>query len=194
MSEQVSTTASVDNGPEQQAEVKKAETKKPKQSFASFFKGFGKGFLDHVVIPGLKKLGFELIKSANNDVVNRIGDFIFQGEKKPDDSKSGNVAYEKKFQGGGGSGGSINGVKRLRVIGHSLELVMDSEVKANSTLQFLYETLDKKGYVSIADLYEYLGRTPQFTYNRWGWTDFVGSGVRQIAEGWYLDIPDVRSL
>jgi hypothetical protein len=67
---------------------------------------------------------------------------------------------------------------------------MMSRVEADEVLSQMYDILEKFEAVTVADLLEIIGQSSNnYTYNRYGWTDLMGSGVVRTRGGYLLDLP-----
>lgn len=69
------------------------------------------------------------------------------------------------------------------------EIVLESRAEAIEAIDQLYTIVDQYEQASIADLLEMLGETPEFTDDKYGWTDLRGADVQKIREGYLLDLP-----
>ena len=48
--------------------------------------------------------------------------------------------------------------------------------------------------VSVADMYDAVGETSDFTDNKWGWSDLDGVTIQRVSNGFVLRMPRVESL
>lgn len=69
------------------------------------------------------------------------------------------------------------------------EVILMTRVEAEETLSQMYDILEKFESVTVADLWEILGQSSQYTDNRYGWTDLIGSNVSRVRGGYLLDLP-----
>jgi hypothetical protein len=74
------------------------------------------------------------------------------------------------------------------------DLVLPSRSDAESVLEAIYELLSRYGSVTVSDLYELTGVTPNFIDEKWGWYVLDGSRVRRVPNGWLLDLPRPEPL
>lgn len=78
---------------------------------------------------------------------------------------------------------------------HDFDLiVLDSHAEAVDVVESLIERVDRYGSASVADLYDFVGVTGSFQDQRWGWTNLAGADVRQVRDGFLLDLPKPTSL
>lgn len=69
------------------------------------------------------------------------------------------------------------------------EIVLESRAEAEEVIDRLRADLEDYGQVSIADLYDGLGVSSEFTDNKWGWYDLDDARVRYTRDGYLLDLP-----
>lgn len=70
-------------------------------------------------------------------------------------------------------------------------LMLDTRDEAIHVLNQLIDRINKYGSASVADFYDYCGvTTSDYAAQRWGWTDLLGTDVRQSRGGWHLVLPD----
>lgn len=66
------------------------------------------------------------------------------------------------------------------------DLVFDTRGDAVDVIEFIAESIDQYGQVSVADLMSSVGIQPRYTDERWGWTTTDAFEIRQIREGWLV--------
>ena len=66
------------------------------------------------------------------------------------------------------------------------DLVFDARGDAVDVIEYIAETIDEYGQVSVADLMSSVGIQPRYTDERWGWTTTDAFELRQIREGWLI--------
>lgn len=75
------------------------------------------------------------------------------------------------------------------------EIILDSFAEADLVLDQMNDYLGKYGKVSVAALYTFVGITPEFTDERWGWIDLRTAGVSRLRGGQYLlNLPDPEPI
>lgn len=153
----------------------------------------GDFLLEDMLIPGIKDLLFDMF---NAGLERR-----FYGDDAP---------RRARRNGRGGGGGGLGHVRydrygddrrddrrpsRSRDSGRREtkndldEVILMSRVEAEETLSQMFDILEKFEAVTVADLWEILGQTSQYTDNRYGWTDLRGSTVSRVRGGYLLDLP-----
>lgn len=66
------------------------------------------------------------------------------------------------------------------------DLVFETKADAMDVIEYLAETLNRHGQISVADLYSSVGIKVQYTDEHWGWTTLDAFEVRLSREGWTL--------
>lgn len=66
------------------------------------------------------------------------------------------------------------------------DLVFDTRGDAVDVIEFIADTIEQYGQVSVADLMSSVGIQPRYTDERWGWTTTDAFEIRQIREGWLV--------
>lgn len=66
------------------------------------------------------------------------------------------------------------------------DLVFDTRGDAVDVIEFIADSIDQYGQVSVADLMSSVGIQPRYTDERWGWTTTDAFEIRQIREGWLV--------
>ena len=84
--------------------------------------------------------------------------------------------------------------RRARATHDFDEIILELKVEAEDVLDNLYELVQKYDTATVADLYEMVGQTANFTDEHWGWTDLRGAGVTRVKNGYLLDLPRPEPL
>lgn len=74
------------------------------------------------------------------------------------------------------------------------EIVLESRGEAEEVLSRLVDLIDEYGMASVAELYDLVGVTSNFTDNKWGWTNISSARVDRVREGYLLRLPRVKEL
>lgn len=74
------------------------------------------------------------------------------------------------------------------------DIVMASKEDAQSVLDTMIECVDKYGVVSLADLYELVGLPLATIDQKWGWTYLTSADIRQVREGFLLELPPMEEI
>lgn len=66
------------------------------------------------------------------------------------------------------------------------DLIFDTRSDATEVIEYLAETVERYGQVSVADLYSSVGIQPKYTDERWGWTTLDAFELRSSRDGWLI--------
>lgn len=74
------------------------------------------------------------------------------------------------------------------------EIVLETRGEAEEVLSNLVDLTIDYQQATVADLYELVGITGNFTDNKYGWTDLRGVVPRRVRDGYLLDLPRPQPL
>lgn len=90
---------------------------------------------------------------------------------------------------------TVSGVPRGRQNRHEInDVVLSSREEADLVVERLSDILEKYDVVSLADLYDLLGLQTSHIDNKWGWTYINNVPVRQIRQGYLLELPPLEEI
>lgn len=69
------------------------------------------------------------------------------------------------------------------------ELVLASRDEAELVLERLMDIIETYEIATVADLYQLTGLPASHVDNKWGWTNLKSADVKQVREGYLLDLP-----
>lgn len=79
---------------------------------------------------------------------------------------------------------------RVRTSAYSFDdIVLDSRGEAEEVLARMDELIDQYGVVSVADLYDLVGVTGNYTDNKYGWTNIRNAEPIRVRDGYMLRLP-----
>jgi len=74
------------------------------------------------------------------------------------------------------------------------DLVLVSREEAEMVVERLIDIMDKYDVATVADLYDLVGLPSTHIDNKWGWTAGGGIEVRQVRDGYVIDLPPVEAI
>lgn len=74
------------------------------------------------------------------------------------------------------------------------DVILENRGDAEEVLDRMDEIIDTYGMVSVADLYEIVGITGQYTDNKYGWTNIRNAEPVRTRDGYMLKLPRVVPL
>lgn len=147
-----------------------------------------------VLLPAFKNMvvdatskGIERLIYGDNSPRRRMGMGNFDGRPRV----SYNTPVDRSY--GRGGGGRLPDQPALRgpqPRRHDAgEIILYSNDEAVHVLERMVDVIDKFEVVTVADLYTLVGLPSTYVDNSWGWVNLQNAGVRQIREGFLLDLP-----
>lgn len=74
------------------------------------------------------------------------------------------------------------------------EIVLETRGEAEEVLSHLVDLTIDYGMASVADLYDLVGITSNFTDNKYGWTDLRNASVSRVRGGYLINLPRTQLL
>lgn len=74
------------------------------------------------------------------------------------------------------------------------DITLDSRGEAEEVLSALVDMVEDYGMASVADYYEMVGVTSNFTDNKYGWTNLSSASVSRVRGGYLINLPRVEPL
>ena len=69
------------------------------------------------------------------------------------------------------------------------DIILETKGEAEDVLDRLDELLDQYSMVSVADLYDLVGISGEYTDNRYGWTSLSSARVERVRDGYMIKLP-----
>ena len=138
-----------------------------------------------VVIPAVKK--------GISDIVTNGIDMLLYGENgsSKKQSTASKVSYRSYYESGKERNSQI---QRTRPGYNYDDIVLDNRGEAEDVLTRMDELISTYGMVSVADLYDLVGITCNYTDNKYGWTDVRSASIVRIREGYLIKMPNAMPL
>lgn len=134
-----------------------------------------------VLVPALKK--------AISDIVTNGIEIILYGEsgRTRRNSPAGSISYRNFYDRRDDDRRGSNAPVR---VGYSYDdVIIPSRGEAEDVLSRMDELIDTYGVVSVADLYEMVGVTGNYTDNKYGWTNIRNAEPIHVRDGYLLKLP-----
>ena len=69
------------------------------------------------------------------------------------------------------------------------DIVIDTRGEAEAVLSRMDEVMEEYGIVRVADLYDLVGVTGDYTDNNYGWTNIRNAKIVRVRDGYKIDMP-----
>lgn len=133
------------------------------------------------------------IKKAISDIVVNGIDMILYGEtghtKK---SKASKVSYGKYYEKDNDRRDYSS--SRTRTGYEYDDIILDNRGEAEEVLSRMDELIETYGSASVADFYDLVGVTGNYTDNKYGWTNIRNATVVRVRDGYLLKLPRALPL
>lgn len=85
----------------------------------------------------------------------------------------------------------FNKVQQIKMDNNYLydDILFETLDEASNAISNLREIIKDHGYVTVADLYDLAGLTPEFTYSKIGWKNLPIVKIKRKPNGYYLELP-----
>ena len=136
--------------------------------------------LMEVLLPAAKK--------AISDIVTNGIDMILYGEtRSKSKSRESRVSYTKYYD----RDRDYDRPTRTRGrYGYDYDdIILDTRKEAEEVLDRMDDLIDNYGMVSVADLYDLVGVSGNYTDNKYGWTNLRNADVQRVRDGYLLKLP-----
>jgi hypothetical protein len=70
------------------------------------------------------------------------------------------------------------------------EVILAQRDEAQLVMEAMVDIVDKFRFVTVGDLYDLLGFNSTFVDNSWGWSNLSAASIKQVREGYLLELPD----
>ncbi len=74
------------------------------------------------------------------------------------------------------------------------DIVLMNREDAELVVERLGDIIQAYDVVSVADLYDMLGLPSTYVDNSWGWSSINYVNIRQVREGWMIDMPRIEPI
>lgn len=74
------------------------------------------------------------------------------------------------------------------------EIVFPTRIEAEAVVDALLSRITEYNAVTVSDLYEMCNITPNYTDDKFGWTNIAGTGVIRAGGGFVIDLPRPEQL
>lgn len=128
------------------------------------------------------------VKKAISDIVRDGIDMILYGESRgrKSSSASGYVSYRDYSR--SDDRDRFRDSRSRSIYAHD-DIILDSRGEAEEVLTRMDELIDTYGNVSVADLYDLVGKSSEYTDNKYGWTNIRNAEPIRVRDGYMLKLP-----
>lgn len=74
------------------------------------------------------------------------------------------------------------------------EIILSTREEADAVIERLVDIIERYEVASLLDLYSLVGLPTSHSQNKWGWQSLRGAKVKQIREGYLLELPPYEPI
>lgn len=126
------------------------------------------------------------IKKAISDIVTNGTDMILYGEsgRARKNGTASKISYNSIYD-----RGQRRETPRIRTGYDYDDVILSSRGEAEEVLMRMDELISAYGIVSVADYFDLVGVTGNYTDNKYGWTDIRNASVIRVRDGYMIKMP-----
>ena len=149
--------------------------------------------LSDVIIPGVQGLVYDA-------VVGTVETMLFGNSERPLGGyrrasvarRGGRTSYDKYYDEKGGRRARSESYRNMPK--DPDEIILDTRQEAREALEELDYVIQKYGQATIADFYDIVGVTSEFTDNKYGWTSLRNASIKPVRDGFMITLPRTELL
>lgn len=180
-------------------EVRQRKQPLGKRMAETFLGGDAKSVANYVVfdvmIPAAKDMfsdaisqGFDRMLWGDNARASR------RGSRSVSEPRSGQVSYNRMATSARREDPRQPMSRQARAAHDFDQIVLATRAEAEEVLERMQDVVDRYQEVTVHDLYELVGETPQFSDAQWGWDNLLGARAVRDGGGYLLDLPKPKPI
>ena len=136
------------------------------------------------------------IKKAISDIVTNGIDMVLYGGTGVNRNKSisSKISYRNYYDREEDRRNYNNVINRTRNGYDYDDIILDTRGEAEEVILRMEEAIATYGIVSVADLYDLVGVTGNYTDNKYGWSDIRSAQPVRVREGYLIKLPRALPL
>ena len=138
--------------------------------------------IGEIVVPTIKRTIYEVVKCTIETI------FGIGGSDRNDKPRGSYVSYDKYSRSSSRREEErrYSGGTRTRS-GYSFDdIILPNKATADDVLDRMDEIIEEYGMVSVADMYDLVGESSNYTDNKYGWTNLGSAGSVRLSNGEYI--------
>lgn len=143
-----------------------------------------------VLIPAAKRTLSDIISGGSNMML--FGDT--KGSRTTRDGSRSYVSYNKYSDRPSYSDSRRPDADRRKARHNFDDVILETRGEAEEVLSHMVDLTIDYGVASVADLYDLVGITSNYTDNKFGWYDLGRAEVKRVRDGYLLDLPRTTTL
>lgn len=153
-------------------------------------KTVGSYLFSDVIVPAFQDMLQEAIEQGSRGIIYGLT----SGRGRGRSNTPGYTAYNRLYSNTSTRKPEPEDDRRARPVRGLPIYTFDNRGEAEEVLDQLTIFVDEYGTASVNDYKEMLGRTGEWTDDKWGWTNLRDAQVHRTKGGWYIDFPKPKPL
>lgn len=137
---------------------------------------------EDIVVPAVKDIILDAVKAV-------LG---VNGSSRGKGSTASKVSYRKYYD--DRERRNYAGSTRTRTGYEYDDIIIENRGEAEDVLSRMDELISTYGLVSVADFYDLVGISGNYTDNKYGWTDIRSASVVRVRDGYMIKLPKALPL
>jgi len=151
-------------------------------------------FMD-IIVPGLKTLIFDTgTELLDLMLFGGYGDAPRSSRRHSGGHKEDRVSYSRYYDERGRKSSQKESYRTTRESMEPDDIILDTRREAQNVLEELDYIIHKYGQASIADYYDIVGVTSNWTDNHYGWVSIRNSFIKPVRDGFMIILPRTQEL
>lgn len=132
-------------------------------------------------------------KNTILDIITDSANMIFGGSKRRSGTAASKVSYRSYYD--KKDSGRSSATDPRAKMGYSYDdIVLESRADAEDVLAQMDEMIETYGVASVADLYDLVGITHNYTDNKYGWSNLRSAEAVRVRDGYLLKLPKASPI
>lgn len=144
---------------------------------------------DHI----LKDVAVPKLQDFFADLMIATINMIFHGDDRPRNNYSGSYVQPNRVSYNQYSGRNNNQARPAAAINYQ-DVIFSSRGDAEEVLSQMIDAISTYNCVSVADFYDLVGMTSNYTDNKYGWYDMRSAYVQAVNGGYIIRLPKPVAL
>lgn len=167
--------------------VEKVVTGKVKTKKKSEIRKFKDAFVPEDILPNI--ISNVLIPASKKMIFDVVDTLLFGDTRKQDRFSGSSYIPYRSYSYSSSDKRDNRSETRLRSGYYQDDIIVENRGEAEEVLERMDELLDTYGVVSVADLYDLVGKPTKYTDNKYGWTNLRNAEPIRIGDGYLLRLP-----
>jgi hypothetical protein len=150
------------------------------------------GFLAEILVSAFKSMVSDTIGQFSNALRDGSDKFLYGTTRRTITTARGPYTSYNRVTGVRPAYNQIS--DRSRTLHDFDDVILESRGEAEDVLDRMRELISQFDAATVADFYDLVGITGNFTDDRWGWTDLRSAKVTHVRGGYLISMPRTQPI